>query len=75
MSEGDTLLTAVIGAVVTLVLSFTVFSPLLGGGVAGYLQRGNRAGGIRVGALSGAIAAIPFLLLLSVFAGFVFTGS
>lgn len=75
MGKGDTLLNAVIGAVVTVVLSFTVFSPLLGGGVAGYLQRGTRADGIRVGALSGAIAAVPFLLLLFVFAGFVFTGS
>lgn len=75
MSEGDTLINAVIGAVVAVVLSFTGFSPLLGGMVAGYLQRGDRAGGIRVGALSGAIAALPFLLLFFVFGGFLFTGS
>ena len=75
MGEGDTLINAVIGAVVTVVLSFTGFSPILGGGVAGYLQRGDRAGGIRVGALSGAIAALPFLLLFFVFGGFLFTGS
>ncbi|MEF8815025.1 MAG: DUF5518 domain-containing protein [Halovenus sp.] len=75
MGEGDTLLNAVIGAVVTLVLSFTGFSPILGGMAAGYLQRGDRAGGARVGALAGAIAALPFLLLFSVFGGFFFTGS
>ena len=75
MGEGDTFVNALVGAVVTVVLSFTGFSPLLGGGVAGYLQRGERSDGIRVGALSGAIAAIPFLLLFGVFGSFVFTGS
>jgi hypothetical protein len=75
MSDGDTLINAAIGAVVTLVLSFTGFSPILGGMAAGYLQRGDRAGGIRIGALSGAIAALPFLLLFFVFGGFLFTGS
>lgn len=77
MSEGDTIINAVIGAVVTVVLSFTGFSPILGGMVAGYLQKGERAGGIRVGALSGAIAALPFLLLFLlffVFGGFFVTG-
>jgi len=77
MSEGDTIINAVIGAVVTVVLSFTGFSPILGGMVAGYLQKGERAGGIRVGALSGAIAALPFLLLFLlffVFGGFFLTG-
>lgn len=70
MGDGDTLLNAVIGAVVTVVLSFTGFSPLLGGGVAGYLQRGDRAEGARVGAISGAIASIPFVLLLVFVFGF-----
>lgn len=75
MGEGDTLINAVIGAVVTVVLSFTGFSPILGGMAAGYLERGDRADGIRVGALSGAIAALPFLLLVFLFGGFMFTGS
>lgn len=75
MSEGDTVVNAVIGAVVTVVLTFTGFSPVLGGLVAGYLQRGERADGVRVGALSGAIAVLPFLLLFFVFGGFLFTGS
>ena len=75
MGQGDTILNAVIGAVVTVVLSFTVFSPVIGGGVASYLQRGDSATGVRVGALSGAIAAIPFLLFIFLISGFVFTGS
>jgi len=75
MNEGNTFVNAVIGAVVTIVLSFSGFSPILGGMVAGYLQRGDRSGGIRVGALSGGIAALPFLLLFVVFGGFLFTGS
>lgn len=70
MGEGDTLLNAVIGAVVTVVLSFTVVSPLLGGGVAGYLQRGTRKGGAKVGALAGALAFLPFVLLLFLGIGF-----
>jgi hypothetical protein len=75
MSEGDTVVNAVVGAVVTVVLTFTGFSPILGGIVAGYLQRGERVDGARVGALSGAIASLPFLLLFLTFGGFLFTGS
>lgn len=73
MSEGDTFINAVIGAVVTVVLSFTGFSPILGGMVAGYLERGSRSGGVRVGALSGALAAIPFLFLVFLIGGFLFS--
>lgn len=75
MAERNTFLNAVIGAVVTVVLSFTAFSPILGGGVAGYLQRGERSDGFRVGAISGVIATIPFLLLIFLFSGFLFSGS
>lgn len=74
MATEDTLLNALIGAVISVVLSFTVFSPILGGGVAGYLQRGTRMDGARVGALSGAIAVIPLVLLLFfVFGTFLFS--
>lgn len=64
MGEGDTLINAVIGAVVTVVLSFTAVSPILGGAVAGYLQRGDRSRGIRVGAIAGVLAALPFVALV-----------
>lgn len=50
---------ALIGAVVTIVLSFTMVSPVLGGIAAGYLQREN---GARIGALSGIFASIPIVL-------------
>lgn len=66
MSQGDTVLNAAIGAAVSIVLSFTMFSPILGGAVAAYLQGGDRRTGIRVGAISGAIAAVPFLLFILV---------
>jgi hypothetical protein len=66
MSKTDTLRNAVIGAVVTVVLAFTAVSPAIGGAVAGYLQREPPKRGARVGALSGAIASIPFLLVLAV---------
>ncbi|MFB6354490.1 MAG: DUF5518 domain-containing protein [Halobacteriales archaeon] len=70
MAEGDTLLNAIVGAVATVVLAFTGFSPLLGGGVAGYLQGGTRRAGAKVGALSGLLAFLPFFLLGFLFFGF-----
>lgn len=69
MAEGDTLWNAAIGAVVTVALSFTGFSPLLGGGIAGYLQEEPPNRGAKVGAISGLIASVPVLLILV--AGFV----
>lgn len=54
--KNRTLINASVGAVVTIVLSFTiVMSPVLGGGVAGYLQPEDR---VRVGAMSGIIASV-----------------
>lgn len=68
-----TLVNAVIGAVVTLVTSFIPFSPVIGGGVAGYLQKRGHREGARVGAIAGLIAAIPIALLVVVL--FVFMGA
>jgi hypothetical protein len=70
MGEGDTLLNALVGAAVTVVLSFVGVSPLLGGAVPGSPQRGDRMDGARVGAISGVLASIPFLLLLFLALGF-----
>lgn len=64
MGRGDTLLNAAIGAVVTLLTSFLGVSPVLGGGVAGYLQRESRERGAMVGALSGALASVPIAAVL-----------
>ena len=65
-STGSTWLNALIGAIATIVLSFTIVSPVLGGALAGYLER---SGGVRVGAIAGVIAAIPVLLLGIAFVG------
>ena len=64
MGNGDTGLNAVIGAVVTVVTTFIPFSPVLGGAVAGYLQQEDSSTALKVGALSGAIAVLPFLLVV-----------
>ncbi|MFB6150910.1 MAG: DUF5518 domain-containing protein [Haloarculaceae archaeon] len=70
MAEGDTFVNALVGAVVTVVLAGIVpFAPVLGGGVAGYLQGGDRSDGVRVGTVSGVIALVPALLV----GGFVLT--
>lgn len=70
MAHGDTLLNAAIGAVATIVLTILPFSPVLGGALAGYLQRGEYADGAKVGAISGAFAAIPVALIIMLVAAF-----
>jgi Ca2+-binding RTX toxin-like protein len=67
MAEGDTLINALVGGIASIVLSFVPLSPVLGGAIAGYLQGGTRNDGLRVGAYSGIVAAIP-LALFFVFA-------
>ncbi|MFD1588773.1 DUF5518 domain-containing protein [Halorientalis brevis] len=67
MGEGDTGMNALVGAAVTVLATFTGFAPLLGGAVAGYL---NRRDGVKAGALSGVIASIPILVV----ATFIFGG-
>lgn len=64
MEEGNTLVNAVVGAVVTGILTwFVPFAPLFGGGLAGYAEGGDRSDGLRVGGLSGVIASVPILLI------------
>lgn len=78
MGEHDTLLNAVIGAVASIVLSFVPLSPLLGGAVAGYLQGGTRADGLRVGAISGVLSLLAgavFFGLFVLFVGVFYIGS
>lgn len=74
MARGDTFLNAGIGAVVTVFLAFTAVSPVLGGAVAGYLQGEDRTESAKVGALSGALAFLPFLFFLFLLSGFVMAG-
>ncbi|WP_299234388.1 DUF5518 domain-containing protein [Natronomonas sp.] len=68
-----TLLNALVGGAVGIVLSFVPLSTLLGGAVAGYLERGG-SDGIEAGAIAGAIMLVPFaaaglVVLLVVFSG------
>lgn len=52
---------ALVGAAVTVVLvSFVPFSPIVGGAVAGYL---NKDDGVTVGTISGLFALLPVLLV------------
>lgn len=71
-----TLLNALLGAVVAVVLSALPFSPVLGGVVAGYLEGGDYRSGATVGAIAGLLAFVPFVaiaaLVLAVFAGTAF---
>ncbi|MGB9987443.1 DUF5518 domain-containing protein [Salarchaeum japonicum] len=67
MAKENTLINALIGAAVTVILSFTGVSPLLGGAAAGYLQANGPQDGARVGAISGVIASLPIILVLALF--------
>ena len=72
-TRGNTFMNAVIGAIVTIVLSFLPLSPVLGGASSGYLQRGSHREGAKVGGLAGLLASIPlFLSLLLIAPIFVF---
>jgi hypothetical protein len=75
MAERSTLVNALIGAVVAVVLSPLQFSALIGGGVAGYLEGPDTDAGLRVGALAGLFTIIPlfiiFWILGGLFLGFV----
>lgn len=59
----------VAGAIVSVVLSFIPFSPVLGGVAASYLDADQTASGLGTGTLAGVIGALP-LLVITVFAGF-----
>jgi MFS family permease len=57
------LINALIGAVVTVVTSVVPLSPVLGGAVAGYLQRGDTEEGAKIGALSGVLVTLPLAVI------------
>ena len=75
--EPNTLMNAIIGAVVTVVTApLLPLAAIVGGGVAGYLQRADMRAGAKVGAIAGALAAIPaFLFAWFVFAVLLFGGA
>ncbi|MFB6188622.1 MAG: DUF5518 domain-containing protein [Halapricum sp.] len=63
----DTTTNAIVGGVVTVVVSAIPFSPVLGGAVSGYLQGTTRTDGARVGAYAGLVAAAPIVVLFAFF--------
>jgi hypothetical protein len=67
---GSTRSYAVLGAVATAILSFIPFSPLVGGGVAGYLAQSDTGRSVSAGGLSGFLAMLPALSIL----GFLIVG-
>jgi hypothetical protein len=73
--EPNTLLNAVVGAVVTVITApMLPFAAIFGGGVAGYLQRSSLENGAKVGAISGALAAVPAFLIVWLVVGFLLLG-
>lgn len=56
---------AVVGAVATGLLSFLPLSPVFGGGIAAYLDLPDTDRSVRLGALSGALAAVPAVVILA----------
>ncbi|MEF8782045.1 MAG: DUF5518 domain-containing protein [Haloarculaceae archaeon] len=73
MAEGDTLVNALLGALVSVILAPLIpFSPAAGGLLAGYLEGGGRDDGLRVGAISGAIALVPLLVVAVLLANVLF---
>lgn len=74
--EPNTLVNSLVGAVVTIVTApLLPLAAVAGGGVAGYLQRGDVREGAKAGALSGAIAAVPAFLLVWFVVGFLLLGA
>lgn len=54
---------ALLGAVVSTLTSFIPLSPIIGGGLAGYLERGDSTRTVSVGAASGVILSAPALVV------------
>jgi len=68
VTDGNTGLNALVGGGVA-ILTAPIFpvSPIAGGAVAGYLQRGDLKDGAVVGAIAGLIALLPIVLVLGFF--------
>ena len=55
---------AFLGGVVTVLVSFIPLSPVIGGGIAGFLERAVSERAVSVGAVSGLIPTIPIIILM-----------
>lgn len=61
--DSTLLINASIGGSVGIVFSFVLFSPVIGGGVAGYLEGTDTRDGLLTGAVSGLIMLIPLIFI------------
>lgn len=66
---------ALLGGLATVVLSFIPFSPVAGGAIAGYLERGESERTVSVGALAGLIPSLPIVVLLVFVTGGLLSGA
>ncbi len=69
----STVVNALLGGIAGVILSFVPLSPILGGGIAGYLEGGRPGDALKVGAVAGLVMLVPFaflLFLLLFFLGF-----
>ncbi len=74
--DPNTLMNAIVGAVVTVVTAPALpFAAIAGGGVAGYLQGTDLGEGAKVGAISGAIATVPAFFFAWFVAAFLLLGA
>lgn len=68
LADGERVVTyranAVLGGVATAVLSFIPFSPVVGGGLAGYLEQGESGRSVSAGGVAGFLAMVPALAIL-----------
>ena len=65
--SSNTVINALIGGIAGVILSFVPLSTILGGAIAGYLEGGTSADGLKVGALAGVVMLIPFVVLAGFF--------
>jgi hypothetical protein len=71
MASGRTIINALIGAVVGIVLSFIPFSTIVGGAVAGFLEGPDERDGLLAGALAGVITFVPIAAIAVLAIGFI----
>ncbi|MFB6105856.1 MAG: DUF5518 domain-containing protein [Halobacteriaceae archaeon] len=65
----STLVNALLGGVVGVVLAVLPFSPVLGGGVAGYLEADDARNWVAAGAIAGVVMLVPlfFVMMFALF--------
>ena len=77
VGEGETIQNAIVGAIASTVFYFIpiiqIIAPVVGGSVAGYLQKQGAGGGIKAGGIKGIVMTLP-AILIGVIAGGILAG-